>query len=119
MTYRLERFNSLLQQEISDILQRQLKDPRIGPFVSVTMVEVAADLRHARVFVSTMGSQETKNETISALTSAAGFIRKELMSRIKARHIPDLTFRIDERIEQADRVLRIMDHINEEENPKG
>ncbi|HXX59114.1 MAG TPA: 30S ribosome-binding factor RbfA [Dehalococcoidales bacterium] len=119
MTHRLERFNSLLQQEISDILQRQLKDPRIGPFVSITSVEVAADLRHARVFVSTMGSRESKADTVTALTSAAGFIRKELMGRIKARHIPDLTFRIDERIEQADRVLRIMDHINEEEKPRG
>ncbi|HXY74961.1 MAG TPA: 30S ribosome-binding factor RbfA [Dehalococcoidales bacterium] len=119
MTYRLERFNSLLQQEISDILQRQLKDPRLGSFVSITSVEVAADLRHARVFVSTMGSQDAKHDTIAALTSAVGFIRKELMSRIKARHIPDLTFRMDERIEQADRVLRIMDHINKEENPKG
>jgi ribosome-binding factor A len=119
MTYRLERFNSLLQQEISEIMQRHLKDPRIDSFVSITKVEVAADLRHARVFVSTMGSQEAKQNTITALTSAAGFIRKELMSRIKARHIPDLTFRIDERIEQADRVLRIMDHINEEENPNG
>jgi ribosome-binding factor A len=119
MTYRLERFNSLLQQEISDIMQRQLKDPRIGPFVSITKVDVSPDLRNARVFVSSMGTPEAKHDTIIALTSAAGFIRKELMARIKARHIPDLTFRLDERIEQADRVLRLMDHINEEENPKG
>ncbi len=115
MAYRLERFNSLLRQEISDILQRQIKDPRLGSFVSVTAVEVSADLSFAKVFVSTMGTPEEKQATIAALTSAAGYIRRELMDRMKARRIPDFSFRIDETIEKADRVLRLIDRISEEE----
>jgi ribosome-binding factor A len=116
MSYRTERFNSLLQQEISDILQRHIKDPRLGSFISVTAVEVSPDLRYAKVLVSNMGSPEEKQHTIQALTSAAGYIRRELGERIKARHIPELSFRIDETIEKADRVLRLIDRISEEES---
>jgi ribosome-binding factor A len=116
MAHRLERFNSLLREEISEILQRQLKDPRLGSMVSVTAVEVSADLHYAKVLVSTLGNTAEKAETLAALKSAAGFIRRELMDRIKARHIPDLDFRIDETIEKADRVLRMIDHISEEKS---
>jgi ribosome-binding factor A len=116
MTHRLERFNSLLRAEISEILQRQIKDPRLGGMVSITDVEVSADLHYAKVLVSTLGNTAEKAETLVALKSAAGFIRRELMDRIKARHIPDLDFRIDETIEKADRVLRLIDHINAEES---
>lgn len=118
MTHRLERFNSQLQQEISDILQRQVKDPRLGSFVSVTEVEVSTDLRYAKVFVSTIGVEAEKNDMLTALASAAGFIRRELGDRIRARHIPELNFRLDERIEKADRVLRMIDRINEEDNSR-
>lgn len=115
MTYRIERLNSLLRHEISDIIQRQVKDPRLGVFVSVTSVEVSSDLKFAKVFISCMGSESEKKETLKALTSAAGFIRHELGNRMQARRIPELAFRLDETIEKADRVLRLIDQISEEE----
>lgn len=116
MTYRIERLNSLLRQEISDIIQRHVKDPRLGVFVSVTAIDVSSDLKFAKVYVSSMGTESEKKETLRALNSAAGFIRHELGNRMQARRIPELNFRLDETIEKADRVLRLIDRISEEEN---
>jgi ribosome-binding factor A len=115
MTYRIERLNSLLRQEISDIIQRQVKDPRLGEFVSVTSVEVSSDLKFAKVNISSLGTEIEKKETLRALSSAAGFIRHELGNRLQARRIPELSFRLDETIEKANRVLRLIDRISEEE----
>ena len=114
MTRRVERLNSLLRQEISDLLQRQVKDPRLGSFISVTSVDIAPDMSYARVFVSRFGSESDKKETIAALNSAAGYIRRELGDRMKARRIPELSFRLDETIEKANNVLRIIDRLDEE-----
>ena len=111
MTRRIERLNSLLRQEISEIVQRQVKDPRLGNFISITAVEVSADMRNAKVFVSRLGSDIEKQETLSALASASGFIRHELGERMKTRRIPELSFKLDDTIERADRVLRIIDTI--------
>ena len=116
MTYRIERLNSLLRQEISDIIQRQVKDPRLGVFVSVTAVDVSSDLKFAKVFISCMGSENEKKDTLKALASAAGFIRHELGNRMQARRIPELSLRLDDTIEKADRVLRLIDQISEEED---
>jgi ribosome-binding factor A len=116
VTHRIERLNSLLRQEISDLLQREVKDPRIGNFVSITSVEISPDLSFARVFVSRFGTDAEKQETLSALTSAAGFIRHELSERMKARRIPELSFRLDNTIEKADHVLRLIDQLSEGEN---
>lgn len=115
MTHRVERLNSLLRQEISDLLQRQVKDPRLGSFISITAVEISPDLSFAKVFISRLGTEAQKRETITVLTAAAGYIRRELADRLKTRKIPELSFRLDESIEKAARVLRIMDHLNEEE----
>ena len=116
MTRRVERLNSLLRQEISDLLQRQVKDPRLSKFMSITSVDISPDLSFARVFVSTFGTETEKRETIAALTSAAGYIRHELGERMKARRIPELSFRVDDTIEKADNVLRIIDRLGQEES---
>ena len=116
MTHRLERFNSLLRQEISELLQRQVKDPRLGSFISVTSVEISPDLSFAKVFVSWLGSIEDKQATMAALTAASGFFRHELGERMKARRIPDLSFRFDDTIEKADHVFRIMDGLDKEQD---
>ena len=115
MTHRIERFNSLLRQEISDVMRRELRDPRLSLMVSITNVEVSPDYSFAKVMVSRLGTEEEKKATIAALTSASGYIRKELGERMKARRIPELSFRLDETIEKADRVLRIMDKLDEAE----
>jgi ribosome-binding factor A len=116
MTYRIERLNSLLRQEISDLVQRYVKDPRLGSFVSITAVEISKDMRYAKVFVSRFGTDLEKKETLKALVSATGFIRHELSERLKTRRIPELSFRLDDTIEKADRLLRIIDEIASEES---
>ncbi len=118
MTYRKERLNSLLRQEISDLVQRYVKDPRLGSFVSITDVEISKDMRYAKVFVSRYGTDAEKKETFQALESASGFIRHELGERLKTRRIPELNFKLDNTMEKADKVLRIIDEIAAEESTK-
>jgi ribosome-binding factor A len=102
MTRRSERVNELLREEISAIVQRDLKDPRLGGLISITSVEVSPDFRHARVFVSVMGSEEQQKSTFKALHAAEGFMRHELRLRLKAlRTVPELVFKPDTSIARA------------------
>ena len=117
MTYRVERLNSFLRQEISDIVQRYVKDPRLGSFVSVTSVEITKDMRYAKIFISRYGTDQEKADTIKALESASGYIRHELGERMKTRRIPELSFRLDNTMEKAAKVLKIIDDISTEEKP--
>ena len=84
MTHRIERVNSLIRQEISELLQREVKDPRLGNLVAITDVSTSLDLRYAKVFVSRIGSEEEKQETINVLAAASGFFRNELSKRLQA-----------------------------------
>ncbi|HEY91101.1 MAG TPA: 30S ribosome-binding factor RbfA [Dehalococcoidia bacterium] len=117
MGYHIERVNSLIRQTISEMLTRQVKDPRLGNFISITAVDTSADMKHAKVYVSCLlggdGKQddESRAETLSVLSSAAGFFRREMASNLKLRRIPELTFQWDKSIERGDQVLRIIDNI--------
>jgi ribosome-binding factor A len=115
MTYRVERLNSFLRQEISDLVQRYVKDPRLGTFVSVTAVEISKDMRYAKVFISRYGTDLEKADTIKALESASGYIRHELGERMKTRRIPELNFRLDNTMEKAAKVMKIIKDISTEE----
>ncbi|MGP8080085.1 MAG: 30S ribosome-binding factor RbfA [Dehalococcoidales bacterium] len=115
MTYRVERLNSLLRQEISDLVQRYVKDPRLGTFISITAVEISKDMRYAKVFVSRYGTDIEKADTLKALESASGYIRHELGERLKTRRIPELSFRLDNTMEKAAKVLKIINEISAEE----
>lgn len=108
MTRRTERVNELVREEISDLLQREIKDPRFTGLVSVTDVHVSPDLRHARVFVSIMGSPEERKETFRALTAASHFIRRELGKRMTTRHTPELDFRLDDSLERGAHLADLM-----------
>jgi ribosome-binding factor A len=112
MGHRIERVNSLIRQEISELLQRQVKDPRLGNFVAVTDVSTSPDLRHAKIFVSRIGSEEEKQETLSVLAAASGFFRNELTKRLRLRHIPELNFQWDDSIEQGDYLLQLIDEVS-------
>ncbi len=116
MAHRIERVNSLIRQEISELLQRQVKDPRLGNFITVTEVSTSPDLKYARVFVSRIGSKEEKQETLSVLASAAGFFRRELAVRLKLRYIPELSFQWDDSIERGDRLLQLIDGLPRRES---
>ena len=116
MTRRLERINSLIREELSELLRRDVKDPRLDSFVAITEVVTAPDLRHAVVYVSYIGSSEEKHDTISALTDASGFLHHELTKRLQMRHVPDLSFQWDDSIERGDRLLRLMDQVSYEKD---
>ena len=111
MSHRIEQVNSLIRHEISDLLQRQVKDPRLANFVSVTEVSTSSDLRHAKIFVSRIGSEEEKQEVLSTLTAASGFFRKELSRRLRLRRIPELSFQWDNSIERGTHLLQLIDQV--------
>jgi ribosome-binding factor A len=101
-----------IQQIISVLLQREMKDPRIG-FVTVTQVEVTQDLKYARIFVSVMGTPEEQRDTMAALASGRGFMRRELASRIEIRAVPEIQFKLDRGIEYSDRINRLLNEIKQ------
>jgi len=116
VSHRLERVNSLIREELSELLRRDIKDPRLGTFVSITGVVTAPDLKNATVYVSYFGSNEEKQGTLKALASATGFLHHELVKRLDMRHVPDLHFQWDDSIERGARLLRLIDEVSAEEN---
>ena len=113
MSRRGDRINVLLRQEISVLLSREIKDPRLNGVISITKVETTADLRNARVFISVMGEQEAKDAALEGIQSAATFLRRSLRDRLKLRYVPFLKFALDENMEDADAVLRLMDQFQD------
>jgi ribosome-binding factor A len=105
-----------MKEEISDIIHRQLKDPRIG-FVSVTDCEVSQDLSFAKVFVSVLGDENAKRGTMDALVSATGYIRSEFGHRVKLRHTPEIVFKHDNSIERGSRINKLLNDIKKDEQP--
>lgn len=99
--------------EIADILLKKIQDPRIG-FATVTAVEISVDLRHAKVFVSSLEESVAKERTLKGLKQAAGFIRSELGKRLKLRRIPELAFYQDRSLEQAAHLFDVMEGIQKE-----
>jgi ribosome-binding factor A len=120
MSQRTNRLDSQIQQELMGLLQRDMKDPRIG-FVTITQVETAADLGHARVWVSVYGSEEEKESSMAALRAATPWLRRELGQRLRLRKVPQLSLRRDDSIESGDRVLRILRDLERESDgsPEG
>ncbi|MBM4417576.1 MAG: 30S ribosome-binding factor RbfA [Chloroflexi bacterium] len=110
---RIDRVNELLRAELSEMLARSIKDPRLAGLVSVTAVDTATDLRHARVWISVYGSKAERESTLLALRSAAGFLRREISHRVDLRHIPEFDFALDDSIERGDRLLRLIRDANE------
>ena len=118
MAHRIERLNNLIRQEISELLQRQVKDPRLSNFVAVTEVSITSDLKSAKVFVSHMGSDEEKQDTLSVLTAASGFFRNELARRLRIRRIPELSFQWDNSIERGAHLLQLIDEVSADNIPE-
>ena len=113
MSRRTERINELLRQEISQLLLRQIKDPRLGGVISVTQVNTSSDLRSAHVLLSVMGDPATKQSALEGVQSAASFIRRELRGRLTLRYTPFLRFDLDDSLEQGEHLLRIMDGLRD------
>ena len=107
MTTRQEKIEELLKVEISDIIRRELKDPRLG-FITITDAEITKDLRHAKIYLSVLGDEKAKEESLAVLQRAAGFIRGEFGRRAFLKVIPELTFKIDTSVEQGARIFELL-----------
>ena len=105
---RSDRLGDLMQRELSDILHRQIKDPRIG-FCTIIRVDVSDDLRYAKVYVSIMGTDSQKKSTLTGLKSASGYIRREVGNRISLRHTPEISFVLDRSVEESLRIARLIE----------
>jgi ribosome-binding factor A len=119
MSRRIERINHLIRDILSELLQRQVKDPRFSNLVTVTRVSTSADLQHAKVFVSVMGDEGKEDETLRALASASGFFRKELGARLRLRHTPELSFQHDDTIEREVLVLHLIEQVATHRSEEG
>ena len=118
MAHRIPRINQLLRQEISELLRRQVKDPRLGTFITITEVDTSPDLRYARIFVTCIGGEEQKDEILAGLAAASGFFRSELAKRLELRRMPELSFQWDESIERGGRLLDLIDEISSDSDPQ-
>lgn len=119
VTRRIERVNHLLRETISELLQRQVKDPQLSGFITVTEVVTSPDLRYARVFVSILGDEVEKKRTLERLNTASGFFRKELGAQLRLHRIPDLSFRQDDSINRGAHVIELLKQITSEDgNPQ-
>jgi ribosome-binding factor A len=114
VTRRTRQVGELLKEELDDIIRREVKDPRIG-FFSITQVEVPPDLRTARVFVSVLGADDERQDTLAALTNAAKFIRFHLKPRLRMRQVPELEFRDDRSMEYAHQISQALREVREQD----
>jgi ribosome-binding factor A len=111
---RLARVNSLLKEVIFEVIQKEVRNPNVSTFVSVTNVETTADLHHAKVSISLIASDEEKSRVLSALNSAAGFIAVHAAKKVKLRYFPALTFKLDTSLEEQLRIQKILGDIEHE-----
>lgn len=118
MSRRTLRINELLREELSVLLQRDVRDPRLNRMLSITSVSVSTDLKEATVHVSTMGTEEEKSDVEEGLRAAGGYLRRSLSNRLSLRHIPRLAFQMDDSIEQGSRLNSIFNNLDlPEEDP--
>ena len=108
---RANRVAEQMKKELGEILTTKMKDPRIG-FITVTDVEVTGDLQQATVFISVLGNEKEKQDTLLGLTKAKGFIRSEIGKRIRLRKTPEITFEFDEAYEYGSRIESILRDLN-------
>jgi len=112
---RIDRIEEQLRIELSEIIEREIQDPRIG-LVTVTRIKVSPDLRHARVFVTVLGAEDQRKKTIEGLRSAASYTRRSLSKRLHhLKRIPELTFDYDDSVEKGIRIEELLDQIKSEE----
>ncbi len=111
------RINGEVQRELSNII-RELKDPRIGMMTSVTGVEVTPDLKFCKAYISVLGDEQAKADTLAGLKNAAGFVRHELARTVNLRNTPEIKFIIDESIEYGMKMSQLIDEVNKNKKPE-
>lgn len=111
MSLRAHRVAEQMKKELGEIISRKTKDPRIG-FVTVTDVQVTGDLQQAKVFISVLGNDEDKENTLKGLAKATGFIRSEIGQRIRLRKTPEISFEFDESIQYGNKIEKLLKELN-------
>jgi ribosome-binding factor A len=115
MTMRTTRVGELLRAEISELLLREVKDPRVGRgMVTITEVRVSPDLRRAVVYVSHLGTESERAEALEGLQHSAPFLHRELVHRLSLRNVPELVFRFDPSIERGARLAELIEQVRAE-----
>jgi ribosome-binding factor A len=116
---RVSRVAALIQEEVSKMVLHDIKDDRVGAgMVSITDVDVSGDLQHAKIYVSIYGTDEARAETMAGLKSATGYVRRELGRRMRLRRTPEVVFIEDRGIERGDRMLALLNQLNQERQGK-
>lgn len=108
------RINGEVQKELSRLITTEIKDPRINPMTSVVAVEVAPDLKNAKVYISVLGDEESRQATYQGLKSAASFMRSQLARTINLRNTPELHFIMDQSIEYGVNMSKLIDDVNKD-----
>jgi ribosome-binding factor A len=117
LSQRTERVDELLRQEIGSIVGRDVADPRVG-FATITSVETTPDLRHAKVWVSVIGTPAERDTTVAALRRAMPFVRHELGARLRIKRIPDLHIHLDDTAERGTRILQLLSELESGTTPE-
>ena len=115
---RIKRLNSLLKEVLSEVIRKDVKDPRLAPLLTVTSVNITNDLHHAKVYISIIGDDKERRETIEALQSAAGFIGVNASKKVTMRYFPTLTFKLDTTVDEQMRIDNLLDKIHLEEEKR-
>lgn len=108
---RITKIAESVKKEMGKIIQNEIKDPRLPTMVSITNLKLTNDLKHAKVYVSVLGTEEDKKNAITALVSATGFIKREIGSRVKMRCVPEIHFELDNSIENGMHLTKLIDEV--------
>lgn len=114
-----DRINTLVMRELGNIIRGGIKDPRVSPMTSVVAVEVTPDLKYCKAYISVLGDEKAKQDTIKGLKSAEGYIRKELAATVNLRNTPEITFVIDQSIEYGVNMIAKIDEIMQGQSSEG
>lgn len=112
---RTDRLNSLLKEVITEVIRRDVRNPHVNELVTVTRVDISKDLHYAKVYISVIGTEQQKTETIQALQSAAGFIAVNASKKVVMRYFPSLTFKLDDAVDKHMRIEELLQEIKAKE----
>jgi len=112
---RVDRLNSLLKEVIAEVVMRDVHNPKVSTLVTIKKVDITKDLHHAKVYISLVGSESEKKQTLKALQSAAGFISSQAAKKVVMRYFPQLTFHLDDTLEDELRIHNLLEKIHDEQ----
>ncbi|MEM8727793.1 MAG: 30S ribosome-binding factor RbfA [Chlamydiota bacterium] len=118
MTKRTRRLNSLLKEVLSEVIRKKVRNPNVAELTTVTAVDISKDLRHAKVYISVIGTDTARKQTVETLESAAGFIGILASKKVVMRHFPTLTFRPDTSVDKQMKIDSLLKEIHEEEESR-